>query len=198
MRKLIILLALLAIGSLIIAAGISVGTGNKKGAGGGPAAVAHAAHMSHAVSTSTQDLPVEIDGAATPELIPDTTAYSLFFNFFSDRAESERDLLQSYCDQSELADVSLDSLLAATAYYKEKVYPIDAQANNIREAEDPLSPVALANFAALRAQREAVVNEVVAMLPEFVGAKGALAVRNHIDKRIKPRTKIIPGPMMPH
>lgn len=140
-----------------------------------------------------------IDGSITPHLIPDTTAHALLFNFFSDRADSERDDLQSYCDQTPLAGVDLDSLLATAAYYQQQVALIDAEAQTIRDRSSiPSNAQVAVGLSSLRAKREAVTMEVIASLPSRLGSEGALAVRKHVDERVKPRTKITPGPMMPH
>ncbi len=145
--------------------------------------------------------PGTIDGSVTPQLIPDSTAYQLFFNFFSNRTASERGKLQAYCNKATLASLNLDSILAAAAYYQQLVAPVDAQAQAIRDGNPHATAqdAALVNaqFAHLQAQREALVTAVIAKLPDFVGPDGAVAIRQHIDGRIKPRTKIVPGPNMP-
>ena len=50
-----------------------------------------------------------------------------------------------------------------------------------------------AKLAPIAAEKAAVVQEVIAKIPNFVGAAGALAIRQHIDGRMKPHTKIVPG-----
>jgi hypothetical protein len=127
-------------------------------------------------------------------------AYVLFFNFFSNRSSSERGKLQSYCNQTALATVNLDSILAAATYYQELVAPINAQAQAIRDSHSSHKATdaagIIAQLAPLQAQREAVLGSVIAKLPDFVGPEGAVSIRNHIDQRIKAHTKIFPGPNM--
>lgn len=190
MRKHIASLCLTVIVSLMVTAGM---LGRNK-------SEVHSAHnpqhASMSMRESSQDPPGTIDGALTPHLIPDITAYTLFFNFFADRQEAERGKLRSYCKHSALADVSLDGLLTAAKFYKRQVADVDAQAEAIRDRE-PHS-VAAVKLENLRKTREAIVVGVISKLPQFVGENGAAAVRRHIEERIKPRTKIIPGPTMPN
>jgi hypothetical protein len=190
MRKYIASLCLTIIISLMITAGM-LGR-NKSDAHNDPSPQ----HAAMPMKDSSQDPPGTIDGAVTPQLIPDTTAYTLFFNFFADRKEAERGKLRSYCKHSALADVNLDGLLTAARFYKQQVADVDAQAEAVRNGEPPAS--AVAKLENLRKMREAIVARVMSKLPQFVGVSGAAAVRRHIEERIKPHTKIIPGPMMPN
>jgi len=149
----------------------------------------------------SQDPPGTIDGSVTPQLILDVVAYELFFNFSSNRAFSERGKLQAYCNQSALAGVNLDSIFATVAYYQQRVAPIDAKAQAIRDSNQSVTMESAmqvnAQFAPLVVEKETVVQEVIAKIPDFVGAAGALAIRQHIDGRVKAHTKIVPGPNMP-
>jgi hypothetical protein len=146
--------------------------------------------------SATQNPAGTIDGAVNPEQIPDTTAYELFFNFFVDRDENERGKLQAYCKQTSLVDVDLDGLLAAARSYKQQVVGLDMEAEAVRTSET-LSTAA-PKLAALRARREEVVQKLMADLPQFVGPDGAAAIRSHINNRMKPNIKIIPGPKIPN
>jgi len=196
MRKLLFALTIIVMGIMVVWAGDSR---KPRSAVNATEMNSVAAHMTH-TAMQQLDSSTTIDGAVTPQLVPDTVAYSLFFNFFSDRAESERGQLQSYCNQTALVHVSLDGLLRAAAYYRERVAGIDAQAEALRNSvphDSIMEPQTQAQFSALRLQREAVINEAIAKLPDFIGAEGALAVRRHIDQRIKTHTKIVPGPRMP-
>ena len=53
-----------------------------------------------------------------------------------------------------------------------------------------------AQLGPIAAEKAAVVQEMIAKIPNIVGAAGALAIRQHIDGRMKPHTKIVPGPNM--
>jgi hypothetical protein len=141
-----------------------------------------------------QDPPGTIDGAKNPELIPDLAAYTLMLNFFADRDESERGKLMAYCRQAMLTDVNLDGMLTAARFYQRQVAGLDAQAHEIRDRE----PYATAapKLARLQARRDEVVADVIEKLPQFVGSRGAAALRKHLE-RVKSHMKIVPGPMMP-
>jgi hypothetical protein len=141
-----------------------------------------------------QDPPGTIDGAKNPELIPDAAAYTLVLNFFADRDESERGKLLAYCRQAMLTDVNLDGMLTAARFYQQQVADLDAQAQAIRERE-PLATAA-PKLASLQARRDAAVAEVIEKLPQFIGPRGAAALRRHME-RVKAHMKIVPGPMMP-
>lgn len=191
MRKLTILFSVAVISAILLSAGATRGTRANKNMGG----VVEAS--SAAPSKLLQDPSAPIDGAATPHLIPDTVAYGLFFDFFTDRAPEERGRLQSYCAQTGLANVDLDALFAAAAYYRQRTADFDARAEAVRNAgrKPGADPAAVAaQMGQLREERETVVSEVIVRLPELLGAEGALAVRRHINERVKPRTKIVPGP----
>jgi hypothetical protein len=133
-------------------------------------------------------------------LIPDIVAYELFFNFFSNRAPNERGKLQAYCNQTALAGVDLDSIFAVVNYYQQQVAPINAKAQAIRDSNRGLTMEAAmlvnAQLAPIAAEKVVVVQDVIAKIPNFVGTGGALAIRQHIDGRMKPHTKIVPGPSM--
>ena len=195
MRKVMILVSAIAIVTVITISGVLKAVNPTTEAVSPPKVSAVAAPV------QSQDPPGTIDGAVTPQLIPDNVAYELFFNFFSNRPASERGKLEAYCNQSALAGVNLDSILAAAAYYQQVVATIDEQAQAIRDSNPHVTAgdAALVNaqLAPLQAQREALVTAAIAKLADFVGPAGAVAIRQHIDGRIKLRTKILPGPNMP-
>src|SRR6266550_5251571 len=61
-----------------------------------------------------QDPKGTIDGAKTPDLIPDEVAYSLFFNFVAARVtKDEKNSLRSYMRQHNLDAISVDALIGA-------------------------------------------------------------------------------------
>jgi hypothetical protein len=195
MRKVMFLLSAIMIVTLVIISGVL------KAANQTTEAVSPAKSSVVAAPVQSEDPPGTIDGSVTPQLIPDDVAYELFFNFFSNRAAGERAKLQAYCNQTTLASVGLDSIFAAAAHYQQLVAPIDAQAQAIRDSNPHATAqdAALVNaqLAPLQTQRKAVVTAAIAKLVDFVGPAGAVAIRQHIDGRIKCRTKILPGPSMP-
>jgi len=195
MRKVMILVSAIAIVTVITISGVLKAANPTTEAVSPPKASAVTALV------QSQDPPGTIDGSVTPQLIPDDVAYELFFNFFSDRAAGERGKIQAYCNQTTLASVNLDSIFAAAAYYQQLVAPIDAQAQAIRDSNPHATPqdAALVNaqLAPLQAQRKALVTAAMDKLADFVGPAGAVAIRQHIDGRMKRQIKILPGPNMP-
>src|SRR3989442_13018278 len=182
MRKPIILLASFAISAAVVLSG----TLTRKGAD-------HEKNGTPRVTTGNQsktskDPPGTIDGSFTPQLIPDVVAYELFFDFFSNRAPNERGKLQAYCNQTALAGVDLDSIFAVVNYYQQQVAPINAKAPAIRDSNRGLTMqdamLVKAQLAPIAAEKAALVQEVIAKIPNFVGTGRALAIRQHIDDRI--------------
>ena len=194
MRKLIILLASIAISAAVVLSGTLTRKGSNHEKRGTPRVTTGNG------SQTSKDPPGTIDGSSTPQLIPDVAAYELFFDFFSNRAPNERGKLQAYCNQTALAGVDLDSIFAVVNYYQQQVAPINAKAQAIRDSNRGLTMqdamLVNAQLAPIAAEKAAVVQEMIAKIPNFVGAAGALAIRQHIDGRMKPHTKIVPGPSM--
>ncbi len=195
MRKVMILVSAITIASVVAISGLLTGANQSTEAVSAPRASVVAGPV------QSQDPPGTIDGSVTPQLIPDEVAYELFFEFFSKRSADERGKLQAYCNQSALAGVDLDSIFATAAYYQQRVAAINAKAQAIRDSNQSLTMENAmqvnAQLAPFVVEKETVVQEVIAKIPDFVGAAGALAIRQHIDGRIKPHTKIVPGPNMP-
>ncbi len=183
MRKPIILLASIAISAVVVLSG----TLTRKGAG-------HEKHGTPGVTTgngsqASQDPQGTIDGSSTPQLIPDVVAYELFFNFFSNRAPNERGKLQAYCNQTAMAGVDLDSIFAVVNYYQQQVAPINAKAQAIKDSNRGLTMqdamLVNAQLGPIAAEKAAVVQEMIAKIPNIVGAAGALAIRQHIDALVE-------------
>ena len=82
MRKLLFALTIIVMGIMVVWAGDSR---KPRSAVNATEMNSVAAHMTH-TAMQQLDSSTTIDGAVTPQLVPDTVAYSLFFNFFSDRS----------------------------------------------------------------------------------------------------------------
>ena len=189
MRKITVLLIVLAIAVVTLAGGLSQSTTNRV------EAVTNTSTSQETGDTS-EDPPGTIDGAKNPELIPDDVAYSLFFKFLSDRqSDEEKNSMRAYVKQSALDGVNVNALLAVGDEFKKKVAVVDAQAKALRDANPNHPDERAAN--AFREQYKAITVELIASLPARLGANGAAKVREHIVGRIKSRVKIIPGPVMP-
>jgi hypothetical protein len=143
------------------------------------------------------DSPGTINGAETPSLIPDTVAYSLLFDLIANRqTEDEVNRIRSYVEQIGLDETDGETLMAAAQEYYEQVSLLDAQASQINFRAHPqhlpLSAEEQDELRQLELQREAVVNNVIASLSNNLSAGGAAQMRQHIDGRVKRKTKIFP------
>src|SRR6266478_5535709 len=79
-------------------------------------------------ATPVQDPLGTINGAVTPELIPDDVAYSLFFNFVAGRGtEKEKNSLKSYMRQVQLGDIDVEALISISQEYQQALNTIDNQ-----------------------------------------------------------------------
>ena len=144
-----------------------------------------------------EDPPGTINGAETPELIPDHVAYSLLFDLIANRqTEDEVNRVRSYVSQIGLDEADGNTLMAAAQDYYDQVSVLDAQAAeiNYRYHPDhhPVSEEEGNELQQLENQQEAIVNNVVASLMSNLSTGGAAQVRYHIDERVKRKTKIFP------
>jgi hypothetical protein len=136
-----------------------------------------------AATRSAQDPTGTIDGAQTPELIPNDVAYALFFNFVAGRAtKEERSSLTSYLRQHHLDAINPDALISV--------------GNDFQRASNSVSQVGGVTADVLR-QRTVVINDAVSSLTARIGSDGADRLRRHVTEYLKTKVKIIPGPTMP-
>jgi hypothetical protein len=189
MRKLTVLLILLAISIVVVATGSSKSTPNIAKTVVSPA-------QQQPTSAINDDPPGTIDGAKSPELIPDDVAYGLFFRFLSDRQSvNEKKSMDAYFKKSVLNGVNVDALLALGDEFKRRVALVDAQAQAYRDQHPARSnEEAMLGF---REQYKAITADLTASLPNRIGADWAEKVRQHINEHVKLHVKIVPGPMMP-
>lgn len=146
---------------------------------------------------ATQDPPGTIDGAVTPELIPDDVAYSLFFNFVAGRGtEKAKNSLKSYMTQVQLGNIDLEALMSTSDEYQRALNAIDSQSTLDRTSHKSIHDIET-QLNELKQRKLALVNEKVKSLPDRLGPSGAENVRRHVMKYIKRKVKIIPGPVMP-
>lgn len=142
-------------------------------------------------------LPGTIDGAKNPEMIPDHLAYSLLFDLLSNRhTEVEKGRAKSYIRQAGIEGADVDALLAAAEDFRQRAGALDAQAAtlNIRShTEHPaLSQNDVAQLKQLEKQREALAEDVIASLPHRLSGDGVAKLRQHVNERVKRKTKIFP------
>jgi len=136
-----------------------------------------------------------IDGASNPQRIPDRVAYSLVFTMIaSHRTEPEQNRIRAYIRQMGLSDADSSALIAAAQEYALRVGVTDNQANTIimryHPAHPPLSSEDKNYLEKLNKQRKSIVNDVAASLSQRLSADGFVKVRQHINERVKRKTKI--------
>lgn len=171
-----------------------------------------AVDTSVAIATSnptrnTQQQPTNfIDGSRNPELIPDHVAYTLVFRLLSDRyTPEEQGRARSYLkmvfgcldcnNQTEVSAASeshINSFLNVVAEFEQRVSVLDHRAQEIHDQHGQPNPPpdVLAELDILQRQKEAIVAELIASLPSRLGADGAERLHQHINNRVKPKTKI--------
>lgn len=95
-----------------------------------------------------------------------------------------------------LGDADSNVLIAAAEEYRQRVGVLDGQARVIlmryHPAHPPLSIEDKNQLKQLDRQRESIVNDVVASLPHRLSTDGLVKVRQHINERVKRKTKITP------
>lgn len=121
------------------------------------------------------------------------------------------------------AQAQIEALLAVADEYNQRVTVLDAQAVHIRyevpieyhamegpsaavfphmglqqPPPPPLTPSMKAQLTALQRQKEAMVTELIALLPQRLGAEGAVKVRKFMSEQFKRNVKYRrPGPSVP-
>ena len=153
------------------------------------------------------DEPGMIDGAKNPELIPDRVAYSLLFRVISGRQnEADRERVRSYvrqfgtgvkgCDDNKdcskrMSNADVDAILAAAAEYQGRVAALDQQAGEIKKNNwSNRTPEIMAQLTQLQRQKDAVIDEFVASMPKRLSPGGLKRLRDHVEGRVKVKTKI--------
>lgn len=142
--------------------------------------------------------PTVIDGAQTPELIPDRVAYSLMFQLVSSPAnEVEQRHLSAYIAEIGFeSDADAKALVAAAAEYKRRVGAVDSAVNAIKAEGRGASgrpPEVRDRLLKLRAERDSITDDVVSSLPNVMSREGLSKLRSFIDERVKKKTKLRPG-----
>lgn len=195
-RLLVILLATIAVvGTLSIVIGASKSSSNNT----------VATPPASTVVALKNNPPNTINGATNPELIPDHVAYSLLFRFLANREnEGDKKAIRAYirqmglgkkkckdCEASETQDTDIDSLLAVAEEFNRRVAVLDRQAFNLRvNNQSPRSPQVMAQLADLQRQKEALVEEIIASLPQHLSVDAMKEMRNHINERVKRKIKM--------
>lgn len=198
MRK----ITLLAVAAVITAVGFSISTGTHR-----VASSKVSRRMQRPVPVATPPRPGIIDGAVTPELIPDDTAYALVFRVVGGRTTPvEKGSVRAYLRQAGLGcqlctrapnageEAEIDAVIAVADEYWRRVGELDAQTAEIKDRAWPNpSEEDMGRLRRLDAQRKVITAQIVASLPGRLGPAAA-KLKHHIDKRVKPAVKIYPEP----
>jgi hypothetical protein len=192
MRKLVVL-ALLFVASVAFL-GAYPAAGIKK-----PAFKTALGTPQEAALASTQDRPGTIDGAVTPDLIPDDVAYGLFFGFLAGReTQEQKNSVRSFFRQRpQLAGIDADALMMVANEFQEASKALEDDEKTLAAASHHRSSILDAKVALLKQRKLNLVNEKVGVLPSLIGNDGAEKVRLHVMEYIKRKVKIAPPPPMP-
>jgi len=159
------------------------------------------------------DEPGVINGANNPELIPDHVAYSILFRLVSnDQSQEGRKRIRSYVRLMGLGDQAahscsgelqpvdpgkerdVDAFIAAADEFRRRVSALDQQAADIKKRHWPdLDGAPMARLTRLQQQKERLIAEIVASLPNRLSADGAARVRAYVGERMKRRIKMKAG-----
>lgn len=153
-----------------------------------------------------QDPPGIVNGKDNPDLIPDRVAYSLIFRLISEhQGEAEKAHIRAYvrhlglgkqaCKKcsasSDEADV--DALIAVANEFKQRVGTLDGQAKELRSRHRETLPSAVkGQLAQLQRRKDAVVVEMIAVLPKRLSANGLRNLRGRVRERVKSHVKMAP------
>lgn len=153
---------------------------------------------------------VLVDGAQTPEQIPDRVAYALIFRAVAGRhSEAQKKSIRSYIAQLGLGreacescpgkrpvnpgepDSEIEALVEAAEEYHRQVSLLDGEAKAIKDAtwQNP-TPEAYAALANLQRRKEELTTSVVAGLERRLGPDASARLRQNVEGRVKPLTKI--------
>lgn len=151
-----------------------------------------------------------IDGSTTPELIPDQVAYTLLFRFLSNRdTDDEKQRARSYlklvfgcgeCDteaehkaHGASEEAHIMAFTGVIKQFERRVGALDRRAQEIHDRYGPnLSSRWLAVLNDLQKQKEEIVSNLVASLPNHLDEEGMEKLSRHINERVKRRTKVKP------
>jgi len=192
MRKLTVLGSFLLL-SIAVWGGYSA-TGTKT-----PAQEAVPGPTQKAAPGPTEDAPGTIDGAVTPDLIPDDVAYALFFNFLAGReTKAQKNSLKSFFKQRpQLAGIDAEVLMMVADEFQEAYKAIEKEEAALAATSHNRSSTLDDRFALLKQRKLSLVDEKVGALPNIIGMDDAEKVRRHVREYVKRKVKIAPPPPMP-
>jgi len=192
MRKLTVLLILLLFSIVVIVAGTSKKTTNA-------AKTITTKATEQRLTSGTVDPPRTIDGTKNPELIPDIAAYSVILRLLSNRqTEDEKNRARSYLRYAGLKEADIEAFLIVATTFQERVAVLDSQVKSVKDRNWP-SPSAevMAQLTQLQQQKEVIIAETVASLPNRLSASGLESMRRHVNERVKGNMKVFTKPTTP-
>ena len=152
-----------------------------------------------------------IDGAQSPEKIPDRLAYTLLLRFLSGRTtEAQKNSARSYlrmvfgCDtcpdksmtkeERAAAHTNIEKLLAVAEDFDAQNRPTDDQAKKITERTGLNRDSSVrTQLRSLQMKKESLVARIMASLADRLGPDGAGKLHRFITEQFKRRVKIHPG-----
>lgn len=136
-----------------------------------------------------------INGETNPERIPDDVAYSLLLDLIAERrTEVEQNRIRAYLRQIGLGNTDSNALIAVANEYSQSVQVLGQQAAAIKDRSHPnhvpLTVEERNQLRQLNQQRRIIAQNTIALLARRLSASGVAKVRQHIDGRVKRKTKM--------
>lgn len=129
------------------------------------------------------DLPGTIDGASDPWSIPDVVAYELFMRSIADYPSV------AVLKDSGLNEDQITNVLHYAESFEATISTMDRAARELKA-----SGSANAQLAKLQKEKEQfLARGLNSVLPKTLGAGGGVKFRSHLNTRVKPHAKKLPG-----
>lgn len=138
---------------------------------------------------STENRAGTVDGALTPELIPDVTAYSLFFKFIA--RHNTADELDSYLQQRSLQGIDAYALLKMAKEYEDDRRPLEKKINALTALQSQ-QPQIKPQLEEVKRRKELLVSEKIALLRDRLGQSGAERIQQYVREYVKQQIKVFP------
>jgi hypothetical protein len=169
-------------GVLLCVSIIIIGLGGRHGRAASPAPDGHAG-VHHAQRGAA--LPLLVDGALTPEQVPDAVAYRHFISVTAVSATAstaaDRYRRDALLEQAGLSAADRASYLAAITNVKDSLQAIDQRMQVTSDVP---------SFDALKQQRRDLLDAAAARIRASLSADGTKRLQKHIDANVKKRIRI--------
>ncbi|MGH9241448.1 MAG: hypothetical protein ACRD3G_25655 [Vicinamibacterales bacterium] len=185
MRKGLVVLALLGILALVRS------DGNQVTAQAG----LDSAHQ-HEATSNFQPLPVAVDGAKTPEKIPDDVAYAHFLSVVALKSTPSRVELgrrKAILNSTGLHVSDAERIVTALAGVREQLAEVESQRKQVTH-ENFASIQSLALSASLRTRQQTILRDARYRVIGTLSSDGVRILQDHIERRVKPRIVIYGDP----